>query len=168
MKNIKKILVIGLVFLMCSSLFYGCGGNEQVGYNAKIINVFLKKSFLENNSVSGMYEYDENLETTETLPKNRTFVITTVIQAEEILERNPEIDFAQKDLIIYIYSSYNEIKHSLKQISFANGDLKIDVLVTCRSRSEEPKPIQKYLAIELDKIEFHNVCVKHYQKNISY
>lgn len=164
----KKIIVIGMVFLMCFSLFCGCGENEQVGYNAKIVNVFLTQSFLDNNPVSGMYEYDENPEITETLPGSRTFVIETAIQAEEMLESNAEIDFTHKNLIIYIYSSYNEIEHSLKKVSFASGDLEIDVLITCRSKSEEPKPIQKYLAIELDKIELHNVCVKHYQKNIGY
>lgn len=165
---IKKIILIGMVMLVC--ILNGCG--KPIQYNATIIGGTFKESFLKENMTLGAYYENENYDPTdensheylldETSPRNRTFVVTEQSQLDEMFEvfQFP-IDFETKMLIIYIYTDCYLRAQILESVRLEEDTLKIEFKIKPGKwgYADARQPYQRTLVVELDRLDVETVSV---------
>ena len=149
----RKILIIFISCLLSICSFTGCA---KVEYNAVIVKNFTcNKQWLENNYTYGSYQGGSS----EELPKNRTYVVKTQAQAEEIFSLIPLADFNKEMLLVFCYTTNYVREQKLEKVLMQNGVLKVEfnVVKAKPGVGDATAPQTRLCVIRLDKLEFTDV-----------
>ena len=162
MKNFfKRILTLIMTAFLCMGLV-GCG---RIEHNAKIITVdrlSYHAEWLENNPVYGAYSEDGKENYNSDTPKNRTYLIQTQGQLNEIFVDFPEIDFEKEMVLVYCYRTvYTQRKQILENVTLDGKVLNVSFNVE-RGKlgyADASAPHRRILVVKLDKLEITEVKI---------
>lgn len=167
---IKKIICLGIIFVSCLVIFYGCGGNN---YNAVIYDTakeWMNEAFLQANSTQGT-KYDGVYLDNDTRPKTNTKIIENIEEFNAAFIEFPvDINFEKEMLIMYFHTGDSLINTStgdriltykIKKINANNGELNIvfEKKKTVKGPTGSP-PTQECLVVKMDKIEINTINVE--------
>lgn len=173
----KKILCLGVIFVMCLGLFAGCGekkGDKTVPYNAVVVETDFqfKKDFWKENIISGAinryYDDEGNLQTVktfedETLPNFRIFIVKEQNEFDDIFDVFPQVDFEKEMVIIYIFRTpHSNRTYKIKNVEVCDKTLKISYaeLGGKPGYGDASLPQRKALVIKMDKLDVESVEFK--------
>ena len=169
------IIVLNIVFIMS---IIGCKPRQKkeflfntritnlgnmTGFKGELKNDTLKTRFLETNRISGVgYKnelYDPNSSSSKKTiyypdaPKNRTYIINSQEKANEIFNKEMEINYDEEMLILYLFGSFG-LSVELDSVKLENKKLNINI-----NRTIQENPINymgMYLIVRLDKIDIND------------
>jgi hypothetical protein len=157
----RKILILGVVLMMCLGLFTGCGGNKynaELHYNAQAM---MNAEYLEANMTLGAY--DGLVEDTSS-PETRTHIIKNKNDFDFAFNEFPkEVDFSKKMVLIYFFtSSYPTSPYKLEKTTMDSDILRVYFKLN-KSDSQGPdasKPQQTCVVVLIDILDISNVSFK--------
>lgn len=160
-KKLTKILIMGMVLIMCLGIFVGCGGNKynaELHYNAQAM---MNAEYLEANMTLGAY--DGLVEDTSS-PETRTHIIKNKNDFDFAFNEFPkEVDFSKKMVLIYFFtSSYPTSPYKLEKTTMDSDILSVDFKLN-KSYSHGPdasKPQQTCVVVLIDILDISNVNFK--------
>lgn len=161
----RKILILGVVLMMCLGVFTACRGNL---YNAAIYNdtsQFFRKDFLKSNLTFGCYYKDDDGQnvhvTDEGIPRYYSYVVKTEERVTEIFSEPPFVtNFDEQMLIIHIFTSPYSRPYKIAKVIFNDGELCIDIkLKSANGLKDATAPGQRVLIIKMDKLDFDTLVV---------
>ena len=154
----KLFLGIG-VLLLSICMLVGCG---RIEYNAVIVDegVVYREEWIENNYTYGSYPswhdgYDESL------PEDRTYVITEKTALDEIFETFPKVDFEKEIVLVYCYTTVYVRDRVLKK-ALLDGDVlnvEFDVVAGKLGHADAASPQTRVLVVKLDKLDVAKVQI---------
>ncbi len=172
---IKKLIVIAAFIVVGLFAFVGCGGNK---YHATVraesyddAVYFLDGEFLQANRTNGasytVYEdgeYKSEYCLDENCPKERTFVIGSAKEFEDVFIVTPQeygVDFESQMLVIYTCTAINVRQVSIKRVSYSSGSLniKLKTKTPAHGVGDTCQPYQRYMFITMDKLDVTLVTV---------
>ena len=171
------IIVLNIIFIMS---IIGCKPKQEkkeILFNTRINNLgnmtgfkgelktdTLKIEFLETNRISGVgYKnelYDPSDSSSEKYiyypdaPKNITCIIDSQEKANEIFNKEMEINYDEEMLILYLFGSYG-LSVEIDSVKLENKKLYINI-----NKTIQENPINymgMYLIVRLDKIDINDV-----------
>lgn len=168
----KKIINIVIsIFMMVTTIFpfAGCGNK----YNAEIITsgMSFQQQFLDNSITYGAYyqkeyfnsqhsQWEKEWVLDEISPQNRTYIIRDRISLSEIFSTFPEIDFGEKMVLVYCYTSCYDRKQVLKSISL-NDEKCLNINFTMKNGKigygDASLPQRRILVIKMDALDIISV-----------
>lgn len=158
----KKIAILGVV-LICLFCISGCKTNQ---YNAELYDnavEWINEDFIKNNYTSGAY-YDDDIQTDDSYPKTRTYLIKNNEEKLNILNNkfNIDINFEQEMLIVYTWTTvYNrpcqikgfELKENVLYVNFNMSSVSTGI-------GDAARPFQRWMVIKLDLLPIVEVELK--------
>ncbi len=175
----KKFVIVGLIMVMCLGVFSGC--EHEIPYNAELLGsgmvyevipegVFFTDSFWENNMTLGaMYKNDnwdpedpdsEKYLFDETSPKDRLHIVTDQDMYDSIFRNYRQVDFENSMIIVYLFTSIGSGIAELTNVKLENEVLTIEYTRINKNNSAVA-PHRRYMAIQIDKVEFESVKFVH-------
>lgn len=135
-KKLVKIIAMGVLIIMSSGLFVGCGDNK---YNAVVIEsgFSFKSEFLSENMTLGAYYYNENYDAKadesedeylrdETSPSHRIFVVKNQDECNLIFSDFQQVDFEKEMLLVYCYTDIYSRPRIIKSIELEGTTLSVE------------------------------------------
>jgi len=161
-KKLTKILIMGIVLIMCLGIFVGCGDNKynaELHYNAQAM---MNAEYLEANMTLGAY--DGLVEDTSS-PETRTHIIKNKDDFDFAFKEFPkEVDFSKKIVLIYFFtSSYPTSPYKLVKINLRDDVLSIHFKLNKSGSSSVPDaglPKQTCIVVLMDKIDINAAVFK--------
>ncbi len=132
----------------------GCSSNK---FNAEInsfANDLVLKEFLENNKVKNAFYHDgEKYYEDESSPDNRTFIIDSNDELNEIFKENTvQVDLEKKDVYLYIFADINPHRaYIIDDIIVENKQLSIYLKLEKNDKKDATTPYQRSLFVIMDK-----------------
>ena len=167
MKNIKKILTIGLVVLLMLCMSLGLVGCKQIAHNAVIITdgISFNTDWVNNNMTYGAYypnpnynpedEQSEPALTDTTSPESRTYIIKDKNVLDEIFETFPDIDFTKEMVIVYCFTTIYNRERVLESVKMDENDI-LNIEFKSKDnngRGDASMPGTAILTIRLDRLD---------------
>ncbi len=174
----KKLLIVGLIMVMCLGVFSGC--EHEIPYNAELLGsgmvyevipegFFFTDSFWENNMTLGASYKNENWDHEDpqneylfdkTSPKNRLHIVTDQNKYDSIFRDYRQVDFENSMIIVYLFTSHGSGIAKLTNVKLENEVLTIEYThITSDNRAVAPH--RRYMAVQMDKVEFESVKFVH-------
>ena len=157
MKKIKKLLTIGLAFLLMLCMSISLVGCKKIDHNAVIITegITYQEEWLKNNNIYGAYgengeeNYDENT------PKSRTYILKNQDELDEVFSEFPEIDFEKEMVLVYCYRTIYIRKQVLEKVELDGIVLNVDFNVARGKlgHADASAPSRRMLVLKLDKLD---------------
>ena len=148
--------------ILFNARFYGFG--SFIDLNDELKNDTLKFKFLETNRIKGICYKNESSNpysssSNETIyypdaPDNITYIINSQEKANEIFNKEMEINYDEEMLILYLFGSFG-LSLGLESVALENEKLYINI--DCTIQEDPINYMGFYLIIRLDKIDINNV-----------
>ena len=148
--------------ILFNARFYGFG--SFIDLNKELKNDTLKFKFLETNRIKGIRYKNESSNpysssSNETIyypdaPDNITYIINSQEKANEIFNKEMEINYDEEMLILYLFGSYG-LSVEIDSVKLENKKLYINI-----NKTIQENPINymgMYLIVRLDKIDINDV-----------
>ena len=159
---LKKISCLFMTLTILFSLLVSCNINKYHATLYDDVDHWIKQEFADNNLVRGVYVQGNNLTTDQSLPRSRTFLITTQAKFDEIFNSSaPAVDFTKEILALYTFTCdyVREIKLGDIEIDGLKLEIEYEMVhpLSCQSIGDAVPPYQRYILVKLDKVNVTHV-----------
>lgn len=163
MKKIKKILTIGLAFLLMLCMSISLVGCKPIEHNAVIITdgIAYQEEWIDDNHVYGAYDENGEEKYDENTPKSRTYLIKTQAELDEAFSEFPEIDLENEMLIVYCYRTIYARKQVLEKVALEGTVLNVEFNIVKGKigHADASAPHRRILVVKLDKLDITEVTI---------
>lgn len=168
-KKLVKILIMGVMLVMCLGLFVGCGGNK---YNAVVLSddISFRSEFLnENRTLNARYlneswneetdEWDDRYLVDKISPECRTFVVRNQDELNAIFDSFVPVDFEKEMVLLYCYTDIYSRQQLIDKVNLNGTALEIEFSLKKPKSSvgDAHEPGCKQLIIKMDALEINIV-----------
>ena len=148
-----------IISLFCVFTLAGC---NRIDYNAKIVKdeINFNDDWVNANQVYDSYNFETNKWDT-TSPKDRTYVLNTQEQIDEVYSYFPNINLDEQMLIVYCYRNVYVREQKLKNVTLDDGLLNVefDIAPGKLGHADAASPHTRMCTIKLNKVDYKQVKV---------